>query len=76
MTSIDVVYGNIQTTTIKKYPAPITLTLYITLSGGVFAIIIAAIQVHEPHSWRLGWNITLLGPVFNVSLLHFSGELI
>ncbi|KAJ0088315.1 hypothetical protein Patl1_33102 [Pistacia atlantica] len=55
----------LQALAIMKYPALITLTLHSSLTGGLFAIIIAVIQVLEPHSWRLSWNIALLGPIFN-----------
>lgn len=55
----------VQTWTIKKYPAPITLTSLSCLAGTLLAAIMTAILDHKPSSWRLSWNITLLAPIYS-----------
>ncbi|KAK9193852.1 hypothetical protein WN944_004552 [Citrus x changshan-huyou] len=55
----------VQTWTIKKYPAPITLTSLSCLAGTLLAAIMTAILDHKPASWRLSWNITLLAPIYS-----------
>ncbi|XP_052299012.1 WAT1-related protein At5g07050-like isoform X5 [Citrus sinensis] len=55
----------VQTWTIKKYPAPITLTSLSCLAGTLLASIMTAILDHKPASWRLSWNITLLAPIYS-----------
>ncbi|KAJ4705614.1 WAT1-related protein [Melia azedarach] len=55
----------LQTWTIKKYPAPITLTSLTCLAGTLLAAIMAAILDHKPSVWRLYWNITLLAPIYS-----------
>ncbi|GAY32549.1 hypothetical protein CUMW_002970 [Citrus unshiu] len=55
----------VQTWTIKKYPAPITLTSLSCSAGTLLASIMTAILDHKPASWRLSWNITLLAPIYS-----------
>ncbi|PON52537.1 Plant-drug/metabolite exporter [Trema orientale] len=50
---------------VQRYPAPITLTSLTCLSGTLMSIIIVAILDHKAASWRLSWNIALLGPLYN-----------
>ncbi|ESR43041.1 hypothetical protein CICLE_v100134151mg, partial [Citrus x clementina] len=57
--------GISKTWTIKKYPAPITLTSLSCLAGTLLAAIMTAILDHKPASWRLSWNITLLAPIYS-----------
>ncbi|WCJ39104.1 nodulin MtN21 /EamA-like transporter family protein [Euphorbia peplus] len=54
----------LQTWTIKKYPAPMTLTTLTGISGIPIAVIIAAILDHKPKSWKLSFNITLVAPIY------------
>ncbi|XP_021908969.1 WAT1-related protein At5g07050-like [Carica papaya] len=55
----------LQAVTVKKYPAPLTLTslmcLFATLLGAIFTAIID----REASSWRLSWDITLLAPLYS-----------
>ncbi|KAJ0027241.1 hypothetical protein Pint_36500 [Pistacia integerrima] len=55
----------LQAWTIKKYPAPITLTFLTCLAGTLLAAIMTAILDHKPSSWKLSWNISLLAPVYS-----------
>ncbi|XP_024178900.2 WAT1-related protein At5g07050 [Rosa chinensis] len=55
----------LQTSTIKMYPAPITLTSLTCLSGTLLSTIMAAILDHKASSWKLSWN-TLLAPMYSV----------
>ncbi|GMY09573.1 WAT1-related protein At5g07050-like [Fagus crenata] len=55
----------LQTVTIKMYPAPITLTSLTCLSGALLSTIMTAILDHKASSWKLSWNITLLGPIYS-----------
>ncbi|KAK9284846.1 hypothetical protein L1049_024026 [Liquidambar formosana] len=55
----------LQTTTIKKYPAPFSLTSLTCLIGTFQAAIMTAILDHKTSLWRLSWNISLLAPIYN-----------
>ncbi|KAM1016322.1 hypothetical protein ACFX13_046768 [Malus domestica] len=55
----------LQTVTIEMFPAPITLTLLIYLSGTLLTGIMATILDHKASSWKLSWNITLLAPMYS-----------
>ncbi|PON56448.1 WAT1-related protein [Parasponia andersonii] len=54
----------LQEKSLKRYSAPITLTSLMCLSGTLVSIIIVAILDHKAN-WRLSWNISLLGPLYN-----------
>ncbi|KAJ0088210.1 hypothetical protein Patl1_33071 [Pistacia atlantica] len=58
----------LQTWTIKKYPAPITLTFLTCLAGTLLAAIMTAILDHKPSSWKLSWNISLLASCLQLYL--------
>ncbi|XP_065865378.1 WAT1-related protein At5g07050-like isoform X2 [Euphorbia lathyris] len=62
-------YFILQTITIKKYPAPLTLTTLMSLAGTLIAIAATAILDHRTSSWRLSWDITLLAPLYSGILL-------
>ncbi|XP_057978725.1 WAT1-related protein At5g07050-like [Malania oleifera] len=55
----------LQMVTVKKYPAPITLTSLTCLSGAILSTIMTAILDHKASSWRLSWNIALLAPIYS-----------
>ncbi|KAL5581568.1 hypothetical protein UlMin_014010 [Ulmus minor] len=55
----------LQTTTVKMYPAPLTLTSLTCLSATLLSTIMSAILDHKAASWRLSWNITLLAPLYS-----------
>ncbi|PON40846.1 Plant-drug/metabolite exporter [Trema orientale] len=58
-------YFVLQGKAVKRYPAPITLTLMTCISGTLMSTVTAAILDHKAASWRLPWNIALLGPLYN-----------
>ncbi|OMO92049.1 Drug/metabolite transporter [Corchorus olitorius] len=55
----------LQASTVKKYPAPITLTSLTCLSGTILSAIIAVAVDHEASSWRLSWDINLVAVLYN-----------
>ncbi|KAL6347132.1 hypothetical protein AAG906_012713 [Vitis piasezkii] len=57
----------LQTTTLQKYPAPLTITWLMCLSGTLLAAIMTLIFDHEVSSWRLSWDISLIAPIYCVS---------
>ncbi|XP_065866599.1 WAT1-related protein At5g07050-like [Euphorbia lathyris] len=62
-------YFILQTITIKKYPAPLTLTSLMSLAGTLIATVAAAILNHRASSWKLSWDITLLAALYSGILL-------
>ncbi|XP_019074425.1 WAT1-related protein At5g07050 [Vitis vinifera] len=54
----------LQTTTLKKYPAPLTITWLMCLSGTLLAAIMTLIFDHKVSSWRLSWDISLIAPIY------------
>ncbi|KAJ9179560.1 hypothetical protein P3X46_011335 [Hevea brasiliensis] len=55
----------LQTTTVRNYPAPMTLTSLISLVGTLLSTTLAAIIDHKASSWRLSWDNTLVAPIYN-----------
>ncbi|PON40851.1 WAT1-related protein [Trema orientale] len=55
----------LQTSTVKMYAAPLTLTGLSCLSATLLSTIMTAILDHRAASWRLSWNITLFAPLYN-----------
>ncbi|OMO88978.1 hypothetical protein COLO4_20000 [Corchorus olitorius] len=50
--------------TVKKHPAPITLTALTCLSGTILSAIMAAALDHKASSWRLSWDINLIAVLY------------
>ncbi|KAF2323747.1 hypothetical protein GH714_036808 [Hevea brasiliensis] len=55
----------LQTTTVRNYPAPMTLTSLISLVGTLLSTTLAAMIDHKASSWRLSWDNTLVAPIYN-----------
>ncbi|XVF81641.1 hypothetical protein PTKIN_Ptkin15bG0171600 [Pterospermum kingtungense] len=55
----------LQTVTVKKYPAPITLTSLNCLSGTLLSAIMAAILDHKASSWTLSWDMSLVAVLYS-----------
>ncbi|XVE78467.1 hypothetical protein DITRI_Ditri13aG0147600 [Diplodiscus trichospermus] len=55
----------LQTVTVKKYAAPITLTSLTCLSGTLLCAIMAAILDHKASSWRLSWDMSLVAVLYS-----------
>ncbi|XVE78460.1 hypothetical protein DITRI_Ditri13aG0147200 [Diplodiscus trichospermus] len=54
-----------QTVTVKKYAAPITLTSLTCLSGALLSAIVAAVSDHKALSWRLSWDMSLIAVLYS-----------
>ncbi|EOX93233.1 Auxin-induced protein 5NG4, putative [Theobroma cacao] len=55
----------LQTVTVKKYPAPITLTSLTCLSGTLVSAIMTAALDHKASSWRLSWDKSLVAILYS-----------
>ncbi|XP_017971806.1 PREDICTED: WAT1-related protein At5g07050 [Theobroma cacao] len=54
----------LQTVTVKKYPAPITLTSLTCLTGTLVSAIMTAAVDHKASSWRLSWDMSLVAILY------------
>ncbi|XVE55359.1 hypothetical protein DITRI_Ditri03aG0152300 [Diplodiscus trichospermus] len=54
----------LQSITIKKYPAEISLSSLICLAGAIQSLAIALVVEHHPSRWAVGWNSRLLAPLY------------
>ncbi|KAJ4848961.1 hypothetical protein Tsubulata_030833 [Turnera subulata] len=57
-------FYTLQSTTVKKFPAELTLTCLICLSGAVQTLVVALIVAHHPADWALGLDSRLLASVY------------
>ncbi|XVE78462.1 hypothetical protein DITRI_Ditri13aG0147300 [Diplodiscus trichospermus] len=55
----------LQIFTVKRYPAPITLTSLTCLSGTLLSAIMAAALDHKASSWRLSWDMSLVAVLYS-----------
>ncbi|XP_022732827.1 WAT1-related protein At4g08290-like [Durio zibethinus] len=55
----------LQSITIKKYPAEISLSSLICLAGAIQSLGIALAVEHRPSGWAVGWNSRLLAPLYS-----------
>ncbi|WCJ39090.1 nodulin MtN21 /EamA-like transporter family protein [Euphorbia peplus] len=58
-------YFILQTITIQKYPAPLTLTSFVSLVGTLIATVAAVFLDQRASSWRLSWDVTLLAVLYS-----------
>ncbi|KAJ9166644.1 hypothetical protein P3X46_021362 [Hevea brasiliensis] len=54
----------LQSVTLKKYPAEISLSSLICLAGTVQSLAVALVVAHHPSAWAVGWDTRLLAPVY------------
>ncbi|KAL8133748.1 WAT1-related protein At4g08290-like [Apium graveolens] len=55
----------LQSITLKKYPAEISLAFLICLMGAVLSAAVTLVaEAHHPDVWAVGWNSKLLAPAF------------
>ncbi|XP_065881995.1 WAT1-related protein At4g08290 [Euphorbia lathyris] len=54
----------LQSITLKKYPAELSLSTLICLSGTIQSSAVALAVVHHPSAWAVGWDSRLLAPVY------------
>ncbi|KAE8701763.1 WAT1-related protein [Hibiscus syriacus] len=55
----------LQSITIKKYTAEISLSSLICLAGTIQSLAIALAVEHHPSGWALGWNARLFAPLYS-----------
>lgn len=55
----------LQSITIKKYPAGISLSSLICLAGSIQSLAIALAVEHHPSGWAVGWNSRLFAPLYS-----------
>ncbi|XVF81646.1 hypothetical protein PTKIN_Ptkin15bG0171900 [Pterospermum kingtungense] len=55
----------LQTVTVKKYPASITLTSLTCLSGALLSATMAAILDRKAFSWTLSWDMSLVAVLYS-----------
>ncbi|KAF8369757.1 hypothetical protein HHK36_032221 [Tetracentron sinense] len=60
----------LQTATIKKYPAPISLTSLTCLMGTLQAVVMTLVLDHKASSWRMNWDIRLLAPIYSGIMIY------
>ncbi|XP_022759077.1 WAT1-related protein At4g08290-like [Durio zibethinus] len=60
----------LQTMTVRKYPAPMTLTSLTCLSGTLLSAIMAAVLDHKASSWGLSWDMNLVAVLYSVSFIN------
>ncbi|KAG5525029.1 hypothetical protein RHGRI_031648 [Rhododendron griersonianum] len=63
----------LQSITVKKYPAELSLAFWICLMGAVQSAALTLVVEHHPGIWAIGWNSRLLAPVYTVRTEHLLG---
>lgn len=58
---------NIQATTLRRYPAQLSLTAWMCSVGGAQSAIFAAFVEHKPAAWKLGFDVKLWSILYAVS---------
>ncbi|VVB08335.1 unnamed protein product [Arabis nemorensis] len=54
----------LQSITIKKYPADLSLSALICLSGAVQSTAVALVMERHPSGWAVGWDARLFAPLY------------
>ncbi|XP_059630237.1 WAT1-related protein At4g08290-like [Cornus florida] len=54
----------LQSITVKKYPAELSLAFWICLLGTVQSTAVTLMFEHHPGAWSIGWDSRLLAPVY------------
>ncbi|XP_050213096.1 WAT1-related protein At4g08290-like [Mercurialis annua] len=54
----------LQSITLKHYPAELSLSSLICLSGTAQSLAVALVVAHHPKAWEVGWDSRLLAPVY------------
>uniref|UniRef100_A0A5B7BP44 WAT1-related protein n=1 Tax=Davidia involucrata TaxID=16924 RepID=A0A5B7BP44_DAVIN len=54
----------LQSITVKKYPAELSLAFWICLMGTVQSTLVTLVFEHHPGVWSIGWDFRLLAPVY------------
>ncbi|PIA45342.1 hypothetical protein AQUCO_01700704v1 [Aquilegia coerulea] len=56
-----------QAITLKKYPAQLSLTTWMSFLGGAQSAVFTACIQHKPSAWRIGFNIDFWSTIYGVS---------
>nr|KYP71362.1 Auxin-induced protein 5NG4 [Cajanus cajan] len=56
----------LQSITVKRYPAELSLSSLICLMGALQSAVVALIADHNPRAWAIGFDYTLYGPLYTV----------
>lgn len=56
----------LQSITVKRYPAELSLSALICLAGALQSTVIAVAIEHRPSAWAVGWDSRLLAPLYTV----------
>ncbi|KAL1826630.1 hypothetical protein ACET3Z_005042 [Daucus carota] len=55
----------LQSITLKKYPAELSLAFLICLMGAILSTAVTSVaEAHDPNVWAVGWNSKLLAPAY------------
>ncbi|KAK7275669.1 hypothetical protein RIF29_16790 [Crotalaria pallida] len=54
----------LQSITLKKYPAELSLSSLICFAGALESSVVALIIDHRPQSWAIGWDYRFFGPLY------------
>lgn len=64
----------IQSITVKKYPANISLSCLICLVGALQGVAVAVTVERRASAWAVGWDSRLLAPLYSVSFIQCNGN--
>lgn len=62
----------VQTYTVKKYPAQLSLTVLMNILGGAQSAIFTAFIQRQPAAWRLNFFIEYVAVLYAVSAYNYS----
>ncbi|KAG4969909.1 hypothetical protein JHK85_036330 [Glycine max] len=54
----------LQSITVKRYPAELSLSSLICLAGALQSAVVALIADHNPRAWAIGFDYSLYGPLY------------
>ncbi|KAI4339718.1 hypothetical protein MLD38_024628 [Melastoma candidum] len=57
-------FYNLQSITVKRYPAEMSLSSLICLVGAMQSTAVALVAERHPAAWKVGWDSRLLAPVY------------
>lgn len=65
-----------QASTLKTYPAELSLTAGICLMGTIEGAIVAVVMERgNPSAWAIGWDMKLLTVTYSVRFIHVTQKL-
>jgi hypothetical protein len=61
----------VQSFTLKKYPAELSLTALICMTGMVEGAAVSLVMERDMSAWKIGFDSRLLAAAYSVSILFF-----